>query len=71
MGSCKLLKVTPEWLLSGVEKTGARGNALDWYVIDKDTEMGEIIKNYHSMDDRQRERLMGYMEAIMSIKKGE
>lgn len=24
---CNILKVTPEWLLSGVEKTGARGNA--------------------------------------------
>ena len=65
---CKELKVTPEWLLSGIEKTGVRGNALDWYVIDKETEMGEIIKNYHSMDDKQRERLMGYMEAIMSLK---
>ena len=68
---CNELKVTPEWLLSGIEKTGERGNALDWYVIDKDTEMGEIIKNYHSMDEKQRERLMGYMEAIMSIKKEE
>ena len=68
---CNELKVTPEWLLSGIEKTGERGNALDWYVIDKDTEMGEIIKNYHSMDEKQRERLMGYMEAIMSIKREE
>ena len=68
---CNVLKVAPEWLLSGIEKTGVKGNALDWYVIDKDTEMGEIIKNYHAMNGRQRERLIGYMEAIMSFEKDE
>ncbi len=67
---CNVLRVTPEWLLSGIEKTGDRGNSLDWYVIDKNTEMGTIIKSYHSMDDKERERLMGYMEAIMSLKRG-
>nr|WP_297709468.1 helix-turn-helix transcriptional regulator [uncultured Butyrivibrio sp.] len=65
---CKALDVTPEWLLSGIENTGDRGNNVNWYVIDKDTEMGSLISSYHGMDERQRERLRGYMEAIMALK---
>lgn len=68
---CNVLKVTPEWLLSGVEKTGERGNDLDWYVVDKETEIGEVIQMYHAMDDRQRARLLGYMEAIIATIKKE
>ncbi|WP_026499156.1 helix-turn-helix domain-containing protein [Butyrivibrio sp. WCD2001] len=62
---CKVLGVTPEWLLSGIDNTGERGNKPSWYIIDKDTEMGYVISKYHDMDERQRERLLGYMEAIM------
>ncbi len=65
---CNVLNVTPEWLLSGIENTGTRGNNVDWYVIDKNTEMGSIIKTYHAMDEKQRERLLGYMEALMDRK---
>ncbi len=64
---CNVLGVTPEWLLSGIENTGDRGNKSSWYVIDKDTEMGDMISRYHEMDERQRERLLGYMEAIMTL----
>ncbi len=64
---CKVLDVTPEWLLSGIENTGGRGNNARWYVIDKETDMGRIISNYHDMDLRQRERLLGYMEAIIAL----
>ncbi len=64
---CKVLDVTPEWLLSGIENTGDKGNNSLWYVIDKDTEMGMIIKSYHDMDEHQRERLCGYIEAIMAM----
>ena len=65
---CKVLEVTPEWLLSGIENTGGRGNnSTRWYVIDKETDMGRIISSYHDMDIRQRERSLGYMEAIMAL----
>lgn len=66
---CSVLNVTPEWLLSGIENTGERGNKSSWYVIDKSTEMGAVISIYHDMDERQRERLMGYMEAIIAMTK--
>ena len=48
---CKVVDVTPEWLLSGIENTGERGNNLPWYVIDKDTEMGQMITGYHEMNE--------------------
>ena len=41
---CKVLDVTPEWLLSGAGKTGERGNDIPWYVIDKGSEMGILNK---------------------------
>ena len=65
---CKVLDVTPEWLLSGIENTGERGNNTPWYVIDKNTEMGTIIKGYHEMNEQQRGRLLGYVEAMLSMK---
>jgi transcriptional regulator with XRE-family HTH domain len=64
---CKVLDVTPEWLLSGIENTGERGNNAPWYIIDKDTEMGMMIETYHDMNEQQRERLIGYMEALRSM----
>ncbi|MBE5871085.1 MAG: helix-turn-helix transcriptional regulator [Lachnospiraceae bacterium] len=64
---CKVLDVTPEWLLSGIENTGERGNNASWYVIDKETDMGILIKNYHEMSEKQRDRLIGYMEALMAM----
>lgn len=64
---CKVLDITPDWLLSGIENTGERGNSSRWFVIDRDTEMGRLISTYHDMNERQRDRLLGYMEAIMSL----
>ena len=61
---CKTLEITPEGLLSGIESNGTRSNNLDWYVIDKDTEMGILIKQYHALDEEQRSRLMGYIDAL-------
>ena len=61
---CQVLKITPEWLLSGSMNMGKRGNELDWYVIDKGTELGRLITTYNSLNDDQRARLLGYMEAL-------
>lgn len=64
---CKVLDVSPEWLLSGVESTGNKGNKFDWYVIDKSTDMGFIIDSYHNMNDKQRDRLIGYIDAMKTM----
>ena len=64
---CQVLNVTPEWLLSGSTNTGGRGNELDWYVIDKKTELGTIITDYNGLSDEQRARLLGYLEALKAM----
>ncbi len=63
---CKVLECTPEWLLSGIDHTGERGNAIPWFVVDRDSELGILISNYHNMDMAQRARLIGYMEATIA-----
>lgn len=65
---CRVLDVTPEWLLSGAGKTGERGNDIPWYVIDKASEMGTFIGKYQAMDEKRRDRLLGYMEAMAQMK---
>ena len=67
---CNVLEVTPEWLLSGIENTGDRGNKSSWYVIDKDTDMGRLISYYNELEPAFRERMMGYAEAFVSMRKG-
>ena len=62
---CKVLEVSPEWLLSGSGDAGERRNDIPWYVVDRDTEMGELLTAFHKMTPQQRERLRGYVEALM------
>lgn len=64
---CKVLDVTPEWLLSGATAKGDRSNDIPWYVIGRDSELGEIIAEYHRMDEKQRDRLVGYMQAMTQV----
>ena len=61
---CNVLKVTPEWLLSGIDNTGKKGNKLDLLFIDRNTEIGEVITTYNNLDASDRDRLMGYMMAL-------
>lgn len=70
---CKVLEVSPEWLLSGADAKSSRsassGKKNDWYVIDKKTELGEFVTNYNSMSLDHRARMIGYMAALMSMMK--
>ncbi len=61
---CSVLRVTPEWLLSGVDNTGVKGNKLNLLVVDRTTEIGEVVITYNELDTRSRDRLMGYMMAL-------
>lgn len=65
---CKVLKVTPEWLLSGVEVHGTRSNPQEWYVIDAKTEVGMLLTTYNSFDSRNQARLLGYAQALAKDK---
>ena len=61
---CKTLDVTPEWLLSGVDVREGYRNPVDWYIIEKDSEPGFLVKSFNDMDRDQRKRLLGYIEAL-------
>ena len=61
---CKVLRVDPDWLLSGSTVRDGGRNQVDWFVIKKDTELGVLIESYNRLDAVQRGRLMGYIEAM-------
>ena len=66
---CKVLDVTPEWLLSGVEVHGDRGNPQKWHVIDADTDAGKLMVAYNGMNADMQARLIGYAEALLNLSK--
>lgn len=61
---CKVLGVTPEWLLSGIEPQGERGNPQKWFAIDADTDAGQLLISFNSMNAGMQERILGYAEAL-------
>ena len=61
---CRTLDVTPEWLLSGIEAQGTRGNPQKWHVVDAETDSGRLLTSYNSLDARLQQRLLGYAEAL-------
>lgn len=67
MSICEVLKVTPEWLLSGTEPAGGRISGTDYMVLDKDSGMGKIMVECAKMDQTALDRLLGYAEALNSI----
>ena len=68
---CKVLDVTPEWLLSGIEAQGERGNPQKWFAVDASTNAGKLLKEYNSLDSNMQERLLGYAEALGAMARKE
>ena len=64
---CEVLEVSPYDLLSGAEHTGNRSRVHDTYVISKGSEVGYLIEAYQKLDSGQQKRLLGYLEALMSL----
>lgn len=64
---CKILNVSPEWLLSGADGNGRRGNQVDWFVVGRDSDLGRLIVEYNGMDAKGRARLFGYLEAMKEL----
>ena len=65
---CRALDVSPEWLLSGVEPHGHRGNPREWYAIDAETDCGRLMTMFNAMNKGKQERLLGYAEALYESK---
>ena len=57
---CEVLGVTPEWLLSGIEAQGNRGNSPQKYVVDVQTDPGILLECYNSLDQNYQAHLLGY-----------
>ena len=61
---CKILDVTPEWLLSGVEAHGTRSKKPSLIVVNTDTDVGQLVEVFSSCDAKFQERILGYAQAI-------
>ena len=66
---CEVLEVSPEWLLSGAETKGTYRNQVDRFVIDRDSELGELLIEFNRMSSRDRARVQGYIDAMNEKKK--
>ncbi len=64
---CKVLDVTPEWLLSGVDPAASRNKNQKYYVIDVDTDTGKLVAEFNKLEKAQRDRILGYAEAFSSM----
>ena len=61
---CKVLDVTPEWLLSGVETHGTRSNPAPIIAVDAYTDAGILIETYNACDATMQARILGYAQAM-------
>ena len=61
---CRVLDVSPEWLLSGADSLNHEKSRPDWFIISKDSEAGQILVEFNEMNLKQRARLLGYIEAM-------
>ena len=64
---CKVLDVTPEWLLSGVETHGTRSNPTSIIAVGSGTEAGELVAIFNSCDAAMQARILGYVQAIKNM----
>lgn len=65
---CKTLKVSPEWLLSGIDAAKSREKNNNYYIIDKNTSLGRVIAYYNLLNPYLRERALGYIESIKELR---
>ena len=65
MKICEVLKVSPEWLLAGMDIDGEEEESVDYYVVWKNSEYGTLLEKYKKLNNNKRERLMGFLEALL------
>ena len=68
MAICRTLDVSPEWLLSGVDPAASRGKNQKYYVVDVTTDTGVLISEFNQLEKSQRDRILGYVQAFVSMK---
>lgn len=65
---CEVLRVTPYELLSATEGTGKRSNKSDVVLLEKNSEAGQVMADYLGLNEKQQQRLLGYMKALKDLK---
>lgn len=66
---CEVLGVTPYELLSGTDGEGSRSNPSEVILIQKESEYGQAVCDFLSMDKDMQSRLLGYMQALKDMQK--
>ncbi len=64
---CKVLSVTPEWLLSGIDADGSRSNPVDYYIVEKSSDQGILIENFNKMNPNDKSHLLSYAKGFKNI----
>ena len=64
---CEVLHVTPYELLGGTDGVGNRSNPADMIIIDKKSEIGQILLEYTSLDKTAQGRFRGYIDALRNL----
>lgn len=62
----EVLGVSCEDILSGGDVISGKGRKPDNYIIDRNSELGMVVKAYSDMDEAMRARMLGYYEAMTS-----
>lgn len=64
---CDVLDVTPYELLSGVK--APRCKDMGYVIVDKNSSEYFLLENYSSLNNESRNRLLGYLQALLEIQK--
>ena len=64
---CNVLNVTPYELLGGTDGVGNRSNPSDFILVEKNSELGESILTFFSMDKEKQGRVLGYLKALSEM----
>lgn len=65
---CEALDITPYELLSNIREEGTRARKAEYRIIVEGTEEDIFLTRYEKLDDKAKERLLGYMEALYEKK---
>jgi transcriptional regulator with XRE-family HTH domain len=60
---CEALKMTPNELLSGASNIENKWD-VDYMLVDEKSDDYVLLEQYHNLDVRNQERLMGYLLAL-------
>lgn len=61
---CQVLGVTPYELLGDTDGVGRRSNPSEMILINKDSEVGQMVIEFLAMDKGLQGRILGYMRAL-------